>query len=86
MWDDRRYAPRPISGFLKKEELERLIFRRSQRKRLHLLPISDAIVDRSYQQEAIRRIAERFDTTELPQSPAGDGHRDWQDPHRDRPH
>jgi type I restriction enzyme R subunit len=61
LWDDRRYAPRPISGFLKKEELERLIFRRSQRKRLHLLPINDAIVDRSYQQEAIRRIAERFD-------------------------
>jgi type I restriction enzyme R subunit len=62
IWDDRRYAPRPISGFLKKEELERLIFRRSQRKRLHLLPISDAIVDRSYQQEAIRRITDSFDT------------------------
>ncbi len=61
IWDDRRYPPRPIQGFLKKDELERLIFRRHQRKRLHLISISDAIVDRSYQQEAIRRLADGFD-------------------------
>jgi type I restriction enzyme, R subunit len=61
LWDDLNYPPRPIQGFLKKDELERLIFRRSHRKRLHLVQITPSIVERSYQTEAIRRIAETFD-------------------------
>jgi type I restriction enzyme R subunit len=61
IWDDRNYPPRQIQGFLKKDELERLIFRRSHRKRLHLVQVNANIVNRSYQSEAIRRITETFD-------------------------
>ena len=61
IWDDHSYPPRNIQGFLKKDELERLIFRRTSRKRLHLVQINPAIVERSYQTEAIRRISEEFD-------------------------
>nr|WP_242050535.1 DEAD/DEAH box helicase family protein [Oculatella sp. FACHB-28] len=61
IWDDQSYPPRNIQGFLKKDELERLIFRRTSRKRLHLVQIDPKIVERSYQTEAIRRITENFD-------------------------
>ncbi|MBD2034553.1 DEAD/DEAH box helicase family protein [Leptolyngbya sp. FACHB-321] len=61
LWDDQSYPPRNIEGFLKKDELERLIFRRTSRKRLHLVQTNPAIVERSYQTEAIRRITEAFD-------------------------
>lgn len=61
IWDDRNYPPRQIQGFLKKDELERLIFRRTHRKRLHLVQVNANIVNRSYQSEAIRRITETFD-------------------------
>ncbi|HEY9631712.1 MAG TPA: DEAD/DEAH box helicase family protein [Coleofasciculaceae cyanobacterium] len=61
IWDDHSYPPRNIQGFLKKDELERLIFRRTSRKRLHLVQVNPAIVERSYQTEAIRRITEEFD-------------------------
>lgn len=61
IWDDLNYPPREIQGFLKKDELELLIFRRSHRKRLHLVQVNSSIVTRSYQTEAIRRITETFD-------------------------
>ncbi|MBD3886257.1 DEAD/DEAH box helicase family protein [Phormidium tenue FACHB-886] len=61
IWDDHTYPPRNVQGFLKKDELERLIFRRTSRKRLHLVQINKKIVERSYQTEAIRRITEGFD-------------------------
>ncbi|WP_066380399.1 DEAD/DEAH box helicase family protein [Anabaena sp. CA = ATCC 33047] len=61
IWDDVSYPPREIEGFLKKDELERLIFRRTHRKRLHLVNINPAIVERSYQTLAIRSITEAFD-------------------------
>ena len=61
IWDDLNYLPRQIQGFLKKDELERLIFRRAHRKRLHLVQVNSNIVERSYQTEAIRRITESFD-------------------------
>lgn len=61
IWDDLNYPPRPIQGFLKKDELERLIFRRTHRKRLHLVQVNGNIVNRTYQSEAIRRITETFD-------------------------
>lgn len=61
LWDDLNYPPRQVHGFLKKDELERLIFRRTHRKRLHLVQVNQAIAGRSYQSEAIRRITETFD-------------------------
>lgn len=61
IWDDANYPPRQIQGFLKKDELERLIFRRTHRKRLNLVQIEPSIVERSYQIEAIRQITQTFD-------------------------
>jgi type I restriction enzyme, R subunit len=34
MWDDRRYPPRPVQGFLKKDELQLAIQRRTSRQLL----------------------------------------------------
>jgi type I restriction enzyme, R subunit len=61
IWDDFNYPPRSIEGFLKKDELEKIIFRRSSRKKLHLVQINSDIVGRTYQKEAIRRITETFE-------------------------
>ena len=75
IWDDRSYPPRPIEGFLKKDELERLIFRRTHRQPLDTLTAdtlssSFDIAGRDYQQEAIRRIGEAFNP---PRPPLGRG-------------
>ncbi|MDJ0845176.1 type I restriction endonuclease subunit R [Crocosphaera sp.] len=61
LWDDRNYPPREVYGFLKKDELERLIFRRSNRKKLYKLDPKEEIVNRSYQKEAIRSVSEQFE-------------------------
>jgi type I restriction enzyme, R subunit len=63
LWDDQTYPPRAVLGFLKKEELERIIFRRSNRKRLRIAQINEDIAGkgRPYQKEAIRRITETFE-------------------------
>ncbi|EJW11614.1 Type I restriction-modification system, restriction subunit R [Rhodovulum sp. PH10] len=61
MWDDTRYPPRPIQGFLAKDELALLIQRRSTRKPLAPEDIDRAIVERPYQHRAIRRITEAFE-------------------------
>ncbi|NEO75939.1 DEAD/DEAH box helicase family protein [Moorena sp. SIO4G3] len=61
IWDDYTYPPRPIQGFLKKDELERIIFRRTHRKSLNVVIPSKDIAGRCYQREAIRRITETFD-------------------------
>lgn len=60
-WDDARYPPRPVQGFLKKDELELLIQRRTLRLSLADAEINPAIVERYYQTRAIRRIAEAFE-------------------------
>lgn len=61
IWDDANYPPREIQGFLKRDELERLIFRRANRKPLHRVHVNKEIVERTYQTEAIRRITETLD-------------------------
>lgn len=63
LWDDCNYGPRPVLGFLKKDELERLVFRRRHRKRLSVTQINEDIAGkgRPYQKEAIRRITETFE-------------------------
>jgi type I restriction enzyme R subunit len=61
IWDDTTYPPREIHGFLKKDELERILFRRRNRKSLDLVLPNKTIVERSYQLEALRRITEAFD-------------------------
>jgi type I restriction enzyme R subunit len=61
IWDDVNYPPRSVQGFYKKDELERLIQRRSTRGKLGTAEINEAIVERFYQQRAIRRIGEAFE-------------------------
>jgi type I restriction enzyme, R subunit len=61
LWDDERYPPRAVQGFLKKDELQLLIQRRSTRQPLASAPIDPAIVERFYQTRAIRRIGETFE-------------------------
>ena len=60
-WDDTSYPPRPVQGFHKKDELERLVQRRTTRQPLADVVINSDIVERHYQQRAIRRIGETFE-------------------------
>lgn len=61
LWDDQDAPPRPVQGFYKKEELLRVIQRRSLRQPLATTPIDPAIVERYYQTRAIRKIGEAFE-------------------------
>ncbi len=60
-WDTGLAHPRLVAGFFTRADLSRLLFQRQ-----HALPLSDAqinnrIVNRPYQHEAVRRVAECFD-------------------------
>lgn len=61
IWDDRRYAPRRIGGFYKRDELELLIQRRTTRKPLAAEKLDGKIVERPYQHRAIRAIGRHFE-------------------------
>ncbi len=60
IWDDERYPPRQIQGFLNEEELDLMIQRRETAKDLSKATIDKNIAGRYYQEHAIRRIAEAF--------------------------
>ncbi|MGM9425870.1 DEAD/DEAH box helicase family protein [Hydrogenophaga sp. MI9] len=60
-WDDSQYPPRGVQGFHKKDELQLLVQRRQTRKPLAGLAINPAMVERHYQQRAIRRVSETFE-------------------------
>jgi type I restriction enzyme R subunit len=62
IWDDTRYPPRRINGFHTRDQLELLIQRRTTRKTLADCKITTHIVDRAYQQHAVRSVLERFET------------------------
>ena len=62
IWDDTAYPPRPVEGFYTRDELELLIQRRTTRQSLAELTINEHVVERHYQQRAIRRIGETFET------------------------
>ncbi len=57
-WDDCEYPPREVQGFYKKDELQLLIQRRAKRKDLAGAKIKREIVNRAYQEEAIRSITD----------------------------
>ena len=61
IWDDQMYPPRSVQGFYTKDELELVIQRRSSRRSPAAAEIDKAIVERYYQERAIRRIAEAFE-------------------------
>lgn len=60
-WDRERYAPRKISGFYTRDDLERLRHQRQFSQPLRCVSINAAIAGRDYQNEAIRRITEGID-------------------------
>ncbi|MBN2427893.1 MAG: DEAD/DEAH box helicase family protein [Deltaproteobacteria bacterium] len=60
IWDDVNYPPRRTAGFYKKDELSRLVLRRSQRQNLDVAQVKEAIAGRYYQKRAIGSISEQF--------------------------
>ena len=62
IWDDaQNFPPRKLYGFYSKDSLQHLVnYQRAQRKSLDTIEINEQIVDRLYQMEAIKRVAERF--------------------------
>lgn len=62
LWDDTAYPPRQVEGFYTRDELALLVQRRTTRRPLADLPINEHIVGRHYQQRALRRIGEAFET------------------------
>ena len=61
IWDDASYPPRPIQGFLKKDESMLLHQRRTTRRSLADVEVNPWIVDRPYHHRAIRRVNEVFE-------------------------
>ena len=60
LWDDGTYPARQVAGFYKKDELTRLIRRRTQRQALDVAQVKNTIVERYYQKRAIGSIATQF--------------------------
>ena len=62
IWDDAQmFPPRKLYAFYSKDSLQHLAnYQRKQKKALDTIRVNEEIVDRLYQLEAIRRIAERF--------------------------
>lgn len=61
LWDDARYAPRRISGFLTKDQLALAIQRRTSLKPFREVAIDRAIAERPYQLAAVRSVEEAFE-------------------------
>lgn len=64
MWDDTNYPPRQVQGFYTRDQLALLIQRRSVIQPLASLAVDEKIVDRHYQQRAVRAVAEAFEKKE----------------------
>jgi type I restriction enzyme R subunit len=60
-WEVDLAHPRSVAGFFSPDDLRRLRFIRQHKKPLKDTPINKKIVDRAYQHEAIRRVAEAFE-------------------------
>lgn len=61
IWDDTAYPPRPIERFYTRDELALLVQRRTTQRPLIEVPINEHVVERHYQQRAIRRTGETFE-------------------------
>jgi len=59
-WELGLANPRLVAGFFTPEDLQRLLFIRQNGQPLAATPINTTIVERPYQHEAIRRVAEAF--------------------------
>ena len=60
-WDDQTSPQRRVSEVFSKEDLQRLMNRRTERKSLNEISISDKITDRYYQKEAIRAVCDHIE-------------------------
>lgn len=60
-WDDQSSPQRKVSGIFSKDDLQKLMNRRSERSDLMTIPIDDKITDRYYQKEAIRAVCEQIE-------------------------
>ena len=60
-WDDLTSPQRKVSGLFSKNDLQKLINRRSEKKSLSEIVIDDRITDRYYQKEAIRAICDHIE-------------------------
>lgn len=60
-WEVGLAHPRAVAGFFSADDLQRLRFIREHKKPLKTVPINKTIVERAYQHEAIRRVAEAFE-------------------------
>jgi type I restriction enzyme R subunit len=56
LWDDTFYPPRQVQGFYTRDELKLAIDRRTTRKPLDAVASDKAIVERYYQERAIRKV------------------------------
>lgn len=55
-WDDQTGPQRKVSGIFSKDDLQKLMDRRTERKDLLSVSVDDKITDRYYQKEAIRAV------------------------------
>lgn len=60
IWDDLMYPPRRVAGFYKKDELARLVLRRTQKQPLEVAGASNEIAGRYYQKRAVGSIGKQF--------------------------
>lgn len=60
-WDDQTSPQRLVSGIFSKDDLQKLMNRRSERLDLMSISIDDRITDRYYQKEAIRAVCEQVE-------------------------
>ncbi|MCM3040652.1 DEAD/DEAH box helicase family protein [Paenibacillus motobuensis] len=60
-WDDLSFPQRKVSGIFSRNDLEKLIKRRTQKQPLEHIVINDKITDRYYQKEAIRAVGRHIE-------------------------
>jgi type I restriction enzyme, R subunit len=61
-WEVGLAHPRSVAGFFSSDDLQRLRFIREHKTPFKDTPINRKIVERAYQHEAIRRVAEAFES------------------------
>lgn len=59
-WDDQTGPQRRVSELFSKNDLQKLMNRRTERRNLDTVPIDDRITDRYYQKEAIRAVCDHI--------------------------
>ncbi|WP_019498340.1 DEAD/DEAH box helicase family protein [Pseudanabaena sp. PCC 6802] len=60
-WDVDRESKRQVAGFFSLRDLQNLLYLRQNKIPLQQLSVNLAIAGRTYQQEAVQRVSERFD-------------------------